>query len=115
VGNRVEPDELLVPDLGPWANRWFDAAKPGVEELLDRGALVTEDLPVPVRLEGDGKFLGDLGSGLAIEELASSFTALPAEGDRGGLAAIRPPVDRALSVASSLAAHAAASRCSRST
>jgi len=65
----VEPDELLVPDPGPWADRRLDAAKPGAEELLDRGALVPEDLALPVRLEGDGEFLGDLGPGLAIEDL----------------------------------------------
>jgi hypothetical protein len=115
VRNRVEPDELLVPDPGPRANRRLDAAKPGAQELLDRSALVTEDLAVPVRLERDGEFLGDLGSGLAVEELASSLAALPAKVDRGGPAAIRPPIDRALPMPSSLAAHAAASRRSRST
>jgi len=111
----VEPDELLVPDPGPWAERRLDAAKPGAEELLDRGALVTEDLAVPVGLERAGEFLGDLGPGLAIEELASSLAALPAQVDRRGPAAIGPPVDRALPVPSSLAANAAASRRSRST
>jgi hypothetical protein len=48
VGNRVGPDELLVPDPGPGVNRRLDAAKPSVQELLDRGALVTEDLAVAV-------------------------------------------------------------------
>jgi hypothetical protein len=48
VRNRVGPDELLVPDPGPGANRRLDAAKPSVQELLDRGALVTEDLAVAV-------------------------------------------------------------------
>ena len=64
VGNRVKPDEFLVPDPGPPANRRLDAAKPGAEELLDRGALVTdrgalvtEDLAVPVGLEDDGEFV----------------------------------------------------------
>jgi hypothetical protein len=89
----VEPDELLVPDPGPRANRRLDAAKSGVEELLDRGALVTEDLAVSVRLERDGKFLGDLGPGLAVEELASSPAALPAKVDRRGPASIQPPID----------------------
>jgi hypothetical protein len=111
----VEPDELLVPDPGPWADRRLDAAKPGAEELLDRGALVPEDLALPVRLEGDGEFLGDLGPGLPIEKLASSLATLPAKVDRRGPAAIRPPIDRALPVPSSLTAHAAASRRSRST
>jgi hypothetical protein len=72
VGNGVAADELLVPDPGPGADRGLDAAEPGAEELLDRGALVTEDLAVAVGLERDGEFLGDLGPGLVIEELASS-------------------------------------------
>jgi hypothetical protein len=115
VGNDVASDELLVPDPGPRANRGLDAAKPSAEELLDGGALVTEDLAVPVRLERTGEFLGHPGPGLAVQELASSLAALPAKVDRGGPAAIRPPVDRAFPVPSSLAAHAAASRRSRST
>jgi hypothetical protein len=64
VRNRVEPDELLVPDPGPPTNRRLDTAKPGAEELLDRRALVSEDLAVPVRLERDGEFLSDLDPGL---------------------------------------------------
>jgi hypothetical protein len=66
VGNRVAPGELLVPDPGPRADRGLDAAKPGAEELLDRGALVTEDLPVPVCLERDGEPVGHLDLGLAM-------------------------------------------------
>jgi hypothetical protein len=49
VGNRMAPDELLVPGPGPRANRRLDAAKPSAEELLDHRALVTEDQAVPVR------------------------------------------------------------------
>jgi hypothetical protein len=69
VGNGVAADELLVPDPGPRSDRGLDAAKPGAEELLDRGALVTEDLAVPVCLERDGEFLGNLDPGLAIRNL----------------------------------------------
>jgi hypothetical protein len=115
VGNRVAPDQLLVPDPGPRANRRLDAAKPGAEELLDRRALVTEDLTIPVCLERNGELLGHLDPGLAIQELASSLATLPAKVNRRGPAAIRPPIDRALPMPSSLAAHAAASRRSRST
>jgi hypothetical protein len=114
VRNGVAADELLVPDPGSRANQRLDAAKPGAEELFDRRAFVTEDLPVPVRLERDGEFLDHLDPGLSIQELASSLAALPAEINRRGPAAIWSAIGRALPVPSSLAAHAAASRRGRS-
>jgi hypothetical protein len=69
VGNDVASDELLVPDPGPRANRGLDAAKPSAEELLDGGALVTEDLAVPVRLERTGEILGHPGPVLPYRNL----------------------------------------------